>query len=127
MVSKILLLPLAIDLSVVNTYIVYSSDIVFIITGIITLLFYARGRRKGFIFLGTGLLLVGIERPLLDILFATFRNSFTLQVLITFIVAISSFISGIIILIGIILLRNSQRNNRISKSEKVAEHEPVDT
>ena len=102
-----MLTPLLLNLSVLNECIINVGSLLFILASIVSFLFFARGRGRGFVFLGTGFFMLGlgalVNHYLPQILnFETLSDTFQLSV--TTLLIISSVFSSILILSGLFFL-----------------------
>ncbi len=100
-------LPLLLNLSVLNEYITNIGSFIFIITGIISFFFFVRSRKRGFILLGMGFLLIGTASFVNSYFFEILNpNVFsdTFQISVTSLLIISSLISSFFILAGTFFL-----------------------
>jgi hypothetical protein len=95
-----------------NEYVVNIGSLLFIIAGLTSLLFFVKGR--GFVFLGTGFLLLGVGTVVnhyLPQILDFERSSDAFQLSVTSLLIISSVVSSILMLGGLLFLYKDFRKN----------------
>jgi hypothetical protein len=97
-----------------NEYVVNIGSLLFIIAGLTSLLFFVKGRGRGFVFLGTGFLLLGVGTVVnhyLPQILDFERSSDAFQLSVTSLLIISSVVSSILMLGGLLFLYKDFRKN----------------